>query len=95
MWELLHKCCTANFFISLKIISIVNVPLSDQTQIIVTLYGNVKLTPQLLLKDVSFIPKFKINLFSISAFTRGSQLTVQCLPNSFAIKDLQAKTMIT
>lgn len=55
---------------------------------------DVKISPQLIFKDVLFVPQFRINLLSVSALTASTSLTVTFSPNNFVIQDSNLKKMI-
>ena len=63
-------------------------------QIPVSMCGDVKLSVDLLLKDVFFIPNFKFNLISVVALITDSQYMVHLFPDDFIIQDIRSKKMI-
>ena len=82
-----HICSNANFFVSLKPIQNSLVTLPNGVQIPMSLYGDVQLSADLVLKDVLFIPNFKFNLISVAALTTDSQFLVHLFPEHFLIQD--------
>ncbi|PON43225.1 hypothetical protein PanWU01x14_275680 [Parasponia andersonii] len=89
-----HICSNANAFVSWKPLTHATVTLPNHTPISVSLFGDVKLSPLLILKDVLHVPKFRFNLISVSALTVASHLVVSFLHDSLIIQDLHNKTMI-
>ncbi|KAL5540434.1 hypothetical protein UlMin_044950 [Ulmus minor] len=89
-----HICSNAAAFICMRSIQNSTVTLPNHTRIPVSLSGDIRLSSILILKDVLFVPQFKFNLLSVSAFTNDSQLTVSFLPDHFIIQDLNNKKMI-
>ena len=89
-----HICFNANSFLSLKPITNSRVTLPNNVSILVSLCGDVRLSSQLILKDVLFIPQFKFNLISISALTNSSSLMVTFFPENFIIQDPSSPKMI-
>ncbi|PON54445.1 hypothetical protein PanWU01x14_195240 [Parasponia andersonii] len=67
-----HIFPDANAFASLKPIQNSTATLPNHTQILVSLYGDVKLSRVLVLKNVFFVSQFKFNLISMNAFTKDS-----------------------
>ena len=62
-----HIWFNANAFLFLKPITNSSFTLPNNVSIPVSLCGDVRLSSQLILKDVSFIPQFKYNPISINA----------------------------
>lgn len=89
-----HVCCTANAFINLRSAENTNVILPNHTQISVSLCGDVKLSPNLVLHDVLFVPQFKFNLLSVSSLTLGSQTNTSFFRDHFKIQENTTKMMI-
>ena len=58
------------------------------------LYGDVKLTSDLLLRDVLFVPQFQFNLLYVSALTASSPFTVSFYSNHCMIHNSTNRTMI-
>ena len=70
------------------------VTLPNSTQIPVSLCGDFQLSPDLILKEVLFILKFKFNLIYVAAITNDSQLTINFFPDHFMIQELNNKKTI-
>lgn len=58
----------------------------------VILYGDIKLSSQLILRDVLFVPQFHFILISVSALITDNQLTVHFFHDYFVIQDFNTKT---
>lgn len=68
--------------------------LPNHTQIPVELCGEVRLSSNLVLQDVLFVPQFKFNLLSASTLTSASQLSLSFYPNHFTVQDANNMMMI-
>ncbi|KZV55756.1 hypothetical protein F511_21252 [Dorcoceras hygrometricum] len=64
-----HICCSLHHFVSSKPFNS-NVTLPNNLNIPVTNIGSVMLLPEIILKNVRFVPQFKFNLLSISSLTK-------------------------
>lgn len=53
------------------------------------LCGDVKLGPQLIIRDVLFVLQFQFNLISVTALTTSGQLNVHFFPDYFVLQDLR------
>ncbi|KAL5821159.1 hypothetical protein ACOSQ3_023041 [Xanthoceras sorbifolium] len=89
-----HICSQLQAFISLKAIHHVTVTSPNHVKIPVQFAGDIRLSSNLVLKDVLFVPQFKINLISVSALISGSSLTVQFLNDCCVIQEILTKKMI-
>lgn len=70
------------------------VTLPNHEQIPVQFIGNVRLSADLMLEDVLFVPQFKFNLLSVSFLTRKSSLSIRFFTNSCVIQELHTLKMI-
>ncbi|KAI9196200.1 hypothetical protein LWI28_021913 [Acer negundo] len=89
-----HICAIASAFTSLHHIKNSSITLPDHTRISVSLAGDVQISPDLILKDVLFVPTFKFNLLFVSALTSGTKLIIRFLPDHFEIQDMCNRKMI-
>lgn len=89
-----HICSYHSNFNSMKPIQNSFVTLPNHEQIPVQFIGNVRLSADLMLEDVLFVPQFKFNLFSVSFLTRKSSLSIRFLTNSCVIQELHTLKMI-
>lgn len=87
-------CFRRACFQTLKAVQNAYITLSNHARIPVHFVGSVKLTPDLVLEDVLFVPQFKINLLSISALTRNSSMSIRFLIDHCDIQDLYSFKMI-
>ena len=71
-----------------------NITLPNHTRISVTLTGDVSVGPNLTLKDVLFVPKFKFNLLSVSALLLHTDFSVNFWVDHFIIQDLNQQLTI-
>ncbi|KAJ4717700.1 Retrovirus-related Pol polyprotein from transposon TNT 1-94 [Melia azedarach] len=89
-----HICFSKHDFLSMKPVQNAFVILPNQSRISVQHIGTVKLSSQLVLDDVLYVPQFKFNLLSVSALTRTSALRVQFLTDAcFVQEHLSLKTI--
>lgn len=70
------------------------ITLPNQEKIPVKFAGTVKVTPNLILEDVLYVPQFKFNLMFMSSLPRNSHVEVRCLTDSCFVQDLHNKMMI-
>lgn len=66
----------------------------NHTRILVHLVGNFKVTPDLMLEDVLFVPQFKFNLLSISALTKNSFISIRFFTDYCDVQDQCSLKMI-
>lgn len=71
-----HICSSICMFESFKPVSSVYVKLPNDHNASVTHIGTVRVTPNLILQDVFFIPTFTFNLISISKLTQHNLVTI-------------------
>lgn len=89
-----HVCFRRACFQTLKAVEDAYITLPNHARIPVHFVGSVKLTPNLVLEDVLFVPQFKINLLSISALTRNPYMSIRFLTDHCDIQDLYSLKMI-
>lgn len=71
-----HVCFDLTLFHSTESISNTSVVLPDGTNLSVTISGTIRLTENLILHSVLYVPNFKFNLLSISALTYNNSISV-------------------
>lgn len=71
-----HICSYSEAFIELNCLSNSFVTLPNNKQITVNYYGNIKLTENITLQDVLFVPEFQFNLISVSALLINNDINI-------------------
>lgn len=82
-----HVCFLKESFISLKPISGATLSLPNNMSFTVEFLGDVYLQPDLILKDVLFVPSFHFNLISVSSLITQSPFMVSFIDGSCLIQD--------
>ncbi|XP_073067135.1 uncharacterized protein [Primulina eburnea] len=88
-----HICCALGLFCTLKFF-ISNVTLPNGSMVPSTHIGSVKLSSDLTLENVLYVPHFKFNLLSISSLTKQISCSVTFLSDSCQIQVLNQSKMI-
>lgn len=70
------------------------VTLPNHTRISVSLCGDIRISPNLVLHDVLFVPQFKFNLLSVNALTDESKLNLSLCYDHDIIQEVAAQKMI-
>ncbi|KAK2656488.1 hypothetical protein Ddye_009540 [Dipteronia dyeriana] len=89
-----HICSNAHLFESMRTLVNASVTLPNHTRLPVNLCGDINMSSSFILKDVYFVPQFKINLISVSALTSDSELTVSFVPNCFMVQEINSNKII-
>ena len=90
-----HICTNRSLFLNLKPLRNSNVTLPNNVMVSVEYIGDVRLSQDLLLMDVLYVPGFKSNLISISALT-AALLAASLFHNAgFVIQDTQNSRTIS
>lgn len=76
-----------NYFKISHKIDPIGVKLPNGASILARLAGIVRITADLILEDVFYLPEFNINLVSIPKLTKGSQFTMKFANESYIIQD--------
>lgn len=67
-----HITCCFTWFTKVRSVSHVHVSLLDQTKVLVTHVGSIKLSNDIVLRDVLYVPQFSYNLITTCKLTRDS-----------------------
>lgn len=89
-----HVCFNRACFHTLKAVQDAYITLPNHAMIRVNFVGHIKLTLDLVLEDVLYVPQFKFNLLSISALTKRSSISIKFLTDGCDIQDLYNLRMI-
>ena len=89
-----HMCSHSHLFTFLTPTHHSTVTLPNHTSILVHYSGDIIITPDLILKDVLYVPQFHFNLISDSALTKTTHLIFPFFPDCFTIKETQSQRMI-
>lgn len=89
-----HICVDTKSFLALHPISNNFVTLPNNLQFPVNLVGDVQISPQLILKNVLFVPQICFSLLSVSALTNDSNLDIHFTHDHFVIQDPHHMEMI-
>lgn len=81
-------CNNKQLFFDLKHITNTRVLLPNQSRMSVHLMGNIKLSDALFLKDVLFVPKFELNLISITSLTSAKTISMKFYHDCASIKHI-------
>lgn len=83
-----HVACSLNSFESYQFVKDRTVTLPDKTTVPVIAVGSVSLAPNLILKNVSYIPAFNFNLLSVSSLLTDNKFSVTFFQNHFEIQEM-------
>lgn len=89
-----HIACCLDFFITLTPISNCFVTLPNGSKIAVHSIGTVKLSPNLILHNVLYIPPFHVNLISVGALLITSNISAFLRDRWCFLQDLNQKRVI-
>ncbi|TYJ42780.1 hypothetical protein E1A91_A03G110600v1, partial [Gossypium mustelinum] len=70
------------------------VKIADRSFTPVTRLGSVNYTPNIKLSSVLHVPRFPVNLLSVSAITNTLNCKIEFFPNHYVFQDLQTGKMI-
>ncbi|KAI5421811.1 hypothetical protein KIW84_045302 [Lathyrus oleraceus] len=80
-----HISLNLSAFTSYKFIVPISVTLPDGSQLSISIFGSVHLTPSLVLHNVLYIPSFNVNLISIAKLSQNNNCSVQFNANSCSL----------
>lgn len=89
-----HICSNAKHFTNMRPIHNSAVTLPNQTSVPVYFAGDIKITPQLTLQNVLYIPQFRFNLLSVSSLATASKMIFTFHHDHFTIQENYTKRMI-
>lgn len=89
-----HICNNKSVFTNMRGIIGTRVKLPNHNLISVTYQGDIRLTNDILLTDVLYVPQFELNLISVTCLTKSQLLMVKLYHNHAVIKQITSKKMI-
>lgn len=79
---------------TLKYISGISITLPNQSQFDVRFVGDIRLSSEIILQNVLYVPNFRFNLLSVGALTRDTSLMIKFVGNYCLIQDKSSLKMI-
>lgn len=89
-----HICSNSGAFVDMKSLQHSNVTLPNNAVIPVKVFGDVRVSTHILLKDTLFVPQFNFNLLSVSALTNDFRFMIHFYHARFEIQETSTKKMI-